>query len=137
MAEVFDPDEMLPAAGQGALAVECAAGAPGLAALLAAADDPSSRAAVTAERSLLAALQGGCSAPVGAYAAHAPGADTVHLAAGVFDHDGSGAVRAAGSGAAAAARALGRQVAAELLRRGAGDYISVPAARPSNGGDPQ
>src|SRR5205814_4667660 len=89
VAEIFEPDEMLPAPGQGALAVECAAGPDGLAALLAAADDPPSRAAVTAERSLLTALQGGCSAPVGAYATVAPQAQgpatgTVQLRAGVF-----------------------------------------------------
>jgi hydroxymethylbilane synthase len=142
VAEIFEPDEMLPAPGQGALAVECAAGADGLAVLLAATDDPASRAAVTAERSLLAALQGGCSAPVGAYAAVAPqpqgpASGTVQLRAGVFGRDGTGAVRAAGHGAAARAVALGRRVATELLRRGAGDYISVPAARPSDGGDPQ
>jgi hydroxymethylbilane synthase len=137
VAQVFEPEEMLPAPGQGALAVECAAGSAELVALLAAVDDPSSRAATTAERSLLAALQGGCSAPVGAYAAHTPATDTVHLRAAVFDHDGGGAVRASGSGASAAARALGHEIAEELLRRGAGDYISVPAARPSDGGDPQ
>jgi len=136
--EVFEPDEMLPAPGQGALAVECATGAAAeLAALLATADDPPSRAAVTAERNVLAALQGGCSAPVGAYAARTAATDAVHLQAGVFDPRGAGAVRAAVSGAAADAAALGRRVAAELLRRGAGDYISVPAARPSDGGDPQ
>jgi hydroxymethylbilane synthase len=137
VAQVFEPEEMLPAPGQGALAVECAAGSAELVALLAAVDDPSSRAATTAERSLLAALQGGCSAPVGAYAAHTSATDTVHLRAAVFDHDGGGAVRASGSGASAAARALGHEIAEELLRRGAGDYISVPAARPSDGGDPQ
>jgi hydroxymethylbilane synthase len=74
---------------------------------------------------------------VGAYAAHAPATGTVHLQAGVFDPGGAGAVRAADSGAAAGAAALGRQVAAELLRRGAGDYVSVPGARPSDRGDPQ
>jgi hydroxymethylbilane synthase len=137
VAQVFEPEEMLPAPGQGALAVECAAGSAGLIALLAAVDDPPSRAAITAERSLLAALQGGCSAPAGAYAAHTPATDTVHLRAGVFDPHGGGAVRANGSSASADARALGHEIAEELLRRGAGDYISVPAARPSDGGDPQ
>jgi len=136
VAEVFEPDEMLPAPGQGALAVECATGADALLALLAVTDDAPSRAAVTAERSLLAALQGGCSAPVGAYAAHIAATDTVHLRAAVFDRDGGGAVRAAGGAAAAAALELGRQVATELLRRGAGGYISVPEARPSEGGEP-
>jgi len=137
VAEVFEPDEMLPAPGQGALAVECAAGSAALLALLAAADDPPSRAAVTAERSVLAALQGGCSAPVGAYAAYTPATGTVHLRAAVFDREGGAAVRASGSGAATGAHALGRQVAEDLLRRGAGIYISGPEARPSDGGDPQ
>ena len=54
--QVFEPDEMLPAAGQGALAVECSADRPDLAGLLACADDPASHAATTAERSVLAAL---------------------------------------------------------------------------------
>jgi hydroxymethylbilane synthase len=135
VAEVFEPDEMLPAPGQGALAVECAAGADELLALLAVTDHPPSRAAVTAERSLLAALQGGCSAPVGAYAAHSAATGTVHLRAAVFDRGGGGAVRAAGGAAAPASRELGRRVANELLRRGAGGYISVPEARPSDGGE--
>jgi hydroxymethylbilane synthase len=137
VAEIFDPDEMLPAPGQGALAVECRTEDADLRALLATVDDPSSHAAVTAERSLLAALQGGCSAPVGAYAAHTPGTGTVHLRAAVFDRDGAGAVRACGEAAAGEARSLGHKLAGELLRRGAGNYISVPLAHPSDGGDPQ
>ena len=70
--QVFEPDEMLPAPGQGALAVECRDGEPELAALLATVTDRPSLAAVTAERSLLEALEAGCSAPVGAYAAVTP-----------------------------------------------------------------
>ena len=70
--QVFEPDEMLPAPGQGALAVECRDGEPELAALLQALTDQASLAAVTAERSLLEALEAGCSAPIGAYAAVAP-----------------------------------------------------------------
>jgi hydroxymethylbilane synthase len=135
--EVFEPDTMLPAPGQGALAVECRAGSAELRALLAAIDDPVSQAAATAERTVLAALQGGCSAPVGAYAAHSPDAGTVHLRAGVFSPDGAGAIRARGSAKVAEAASLGREVAGELLRRGAGDYISVLTARSSDGGDPQ
>jgi hydroxymethylbilane synthase len=133
--------------------VECLAREDGLCELLAAIGDPASRAAVTAERSLLAALQGGCSAPVGAYAGHttqagaaahtsaaahagaAAQAGTVHLRAGVFDRQGGGAVRTSGSAAAAQARTLGQHLARDLLRRGAGNYISV--TQPSDGGDPQ
>lgn len=78
IAEVLEPDVMLPAPAQGALAVECraddardaAAGREGtwIGALLAAGDDPATRLAVTAERVLLRALEAGCSAPVAAYA---------------------------------------------------------------------
>jgi hydroxymethylbilane synthase len=137
VAEIFEPDEMLPAPGQGALAVECRADDGELRELLAVVDDPSSHAAATAERSLLAALQGGCSAPAGAYATHTPGTGAVHLRAAVFDRDGAGAVRACGEAAAGDARSLGHEVAGELLRRGAGKYINVPLAHPSDGGDPQ
>ena len=71
VSEIFEPDNIVPAPGQGALAVECRAEDTELAALLAAIDHPATRAAVTAERSLLAALEAGCSAPVGAYAVQA------------------------------------------------------------------
>ena len=68
VSEVFELDQTLPAAGQGALAVECASTDPALAALIGAVDDPDSRAAVTAERAVLAGLRAGCHAPVGVYA---------------------------------------------------------------------
>src|SRR5271169_5267482 len=67
--EIFEPDSMVPSPGQGALAVECRADDAELTGLLATIDHQQSRAAVTAERGLLAALEAGCSAPVGAYAA--------------------------------------------------------------------
>jgi len=124
--QVFDPDEMLPSPGQGALAVECRAGQPDLADLLACADDPATRAATTAERSLLAALQAGCSAPVGGYAA---GTDGLRLRAVVVAADGETALRASAGGPADEAERLGREVAAELLRRGAGRYTAVSAEK--------
>jgi hydroxymethylbilane synthase len=122
--QVFDSEEMLPAPGQGALAVECRSGEPDLADLLACADDPATRAAVTAERSLLAALEAGCSAPVGGYAA---GADGLRLRAIVVAADGGMALRASAGGPVDEAERLGREVAAELLRRGAGRYTAVSA----------
>jgi hydroxymethylbilane synthase len=123
--QVFELDEMLPAPGQGALAVECRAGEPELAELLAAANDEASMAAAVAERSLLEALAAGCSAPVGGYAA-----GTGHLAmrAAVLSPDGTRALRAHGSAPAAEAYRLGRDLAAELLRRGAADLVSSPAS---------
>jgi hydroxymethylbilane synthase len=132
--EVFEPGEMVPAPGQGALAVECGDTDPDLVSLLASVDDPDSRAAVTAERAVLAGLQAGCSAPVGAYAA-VPGA--LCLTAVVMGDDGGPPVTASADGPLGEAARLGRDVARELLRRGAGRYVTAAAAHTSNGDDAQ
>ncbi len=130
--QVFEPDEMLPAPGQGALAVECRDADAELAALLEAVTDQASLAAVTAERSLLEALEAGCSAPVGAYAA---GTRQLRMQAAVMSTDGSRVLRAHGDAPPTSssplidAWQLGRDLAAELLRSGASDLISVPQAR--------
>lgn len=131
--EVFEASEMVPAPGQGALAVECRDAEPELAALLACVNDPASRAAVTAERTALAELQAGCSAPVGAYAA---GTEVLHLTAVVVGNDGT-ALRAGASGPTTEAAKLGHAVAADLLRRGAGTAIAATAGSMSNGDDKQ
>ncbi len=131
--QVFEPEEMLPAPGQGALAVECRDGEPALAALLQTITDPASMVAVTAERSLLEALEAGCSAPVGAYAA---GLEPVRMRAAVISTDGRRVLHAHGAAPGADARQLGRDLASELLRSGAGDLISVPPA-PTSGNDAQ
>jgi hydroxymethylbilane synthase len=120
VSQVFEPEEMLPAPGQGALAVECRAGDAELAALLGSVADPASTAAVTAERTLLEALAAGCSAPVGAYAF---GLYQLRMQAAVISADGSRVLRANGSARPDEARRLGRDLAAELLRLGAGDLI--------------
>jgi hydroxymethylbilane synthase len=132
VSQVFDPDEMLPAAGQGALAVECREGREELVALLGRIDDPSSRAATTAERSLLGGLQGGCAAPVGAYAA---GSDVIRLRALVVSADGEMALRGSASGGLEEADQIGRELAAELLARGAADYMAVSGGHISSGDD--
>jgi hydroxymethylbilane synthase len=130
--QIFEPDEMLPAAGQGALAVECRSSREDLVALLACVDDPPSRAAITAERSLLGALQAGCAAPVGAYAA---GTDVLRLRGLVVAADGGMALRGSASGSPAVADAIGRQVADELFRQGAGRYVAVPDRGHISSGD--
>ncbi|GLZ15213.1 porphobilinogen deaminase 1 [Actinomadura sp. NBRC 104425] len=117
VAEVFEPDAMLPAPGQGALAVECRADREDLRELLAAVDDPATRRAVTAERAVLAVLEAGCSAPVGAYAAEVE--QKLHLTASVVAHDGSRQIRLSASGSPERAEELGRELAARLLDRGA------------------
>ena len=121
VSEVFEADAMIPAPGQGALAVECRADSGELAELLATVDDPASRAAVTAERTVLAELAAGCSAPLGAYAA---GIEVLQLTAAVVAADGGQAVRASKTGPPAQAARLGRAVAADLLAHGAGTIVA-------------
>ncbi|MQA94268.1 MAG: hydroxymethylbilane synthase [Streptosporangiales bacterium] len=123
--EAFDTDALLPAPGQGSLAVECVSGCPGLIDLLAVIDDASTRAAVTAERAVLATLEAGCSAPVGAYAVVHDGA--VHLRAVAVSTDGGTAVRMARSGPPTQAEQLGRALASEMLAQGAAELIGEPA----------
>jgi hydroxymethylbilane synthase len=130
--EVFDTADMVPAPGQGALAVECRADRPGLAEMLARVDDRATRAAVTAERAVLAGLQAGCSAPVGAYAA---GTGVLHLAAVVLGDGTEPAIRVCMSAPSAEAQQLGWDAARELLRRGAGKYMSMTGVHSSNGDD--
>ena len=125
--EVLDPLQVLPAPAQGALAVECRKDDPELVDLLAALDDPDSRTAVTAERALLAALEAGCTAPVGALAEVAEGDDGLELslrglAAAV---DGSDSVRRTATGPTSAAEEVGRRLAAELLDLGAAELMGV------------
>lgn len=127
--QIFEVEEMLPLPGQGALAVEIRADRDDLAALLARVDDPVSRAATTAERSLLMALQAGCLAPVGGYAA---GTDVVRLDAIVVAADGGTALRGSTQGPADQAESLGRELAADLLSRGAGRYTSVSDGHDGN-----
>jgi hydroxymethylbilane synthase len=126
-AEVLDPGQLLPAAGQGALAIECRAGDLELAALLRTElDDPITRAAVAAERSLLAALEAGCTAPVGALADVATGdtgADEIYLRGVVASIDGAQVVRLSSTGLLADGEQLGRHLAADLLDAGAADLI--------------
>jgi hydroxymethylbilane synthase len=126
--EVLDPLQMLPAPGQGALAVECRASGD-IADLLVVLDDPTTRSAVTAERSLLAALEAGCTAPVGAYAEAAEGDDglELYLRVVVVSPDGAVSIRKSATGPLTAAERLGRDLAAELLDDGAGRLVGVRA----------
>ncbi|WP_083734752.1 hydroxymethylbilane synthase [Actinomadura sp. CNU-125] len=117
VAEVFDPDQMLPAPGQGSLALECRADRTDLIELLGVLDDPMTRASVTAERTVLAVLEGGCSAPVGTYAAEVE--ETLHLTATVAAFDGTRQIRMSASGHPDTAERLGRDLADRLLAQGA------------------
>ena len=125
--EVLDPLQMLPAPGQGALAVECRVD-DDLVDVLRVLDEPTTRSAVTAERSLLAALEAGCTAPVGACAEVAEGDEglELYLRAVVASPDGSVCIRKSATGPLARASDLGRELAAELLADGA---VAVVGAR--------
>jgi hydroxymethylbilane synthase len=124
VSEIFEPDEIVPAPGQGALAVECRAEDTELAALLATIDHAATRAAVTAERSLLAALEAGCSAPVGAYAVAGQGAQDRLVLQGVVLGE-TGSVRECGEAAMADAARLGRELAVRMLALGAADLMGA------------
>jgi hydroxymethylbilane synthase len=128
VAEVLDPLQVLPAPAQGALAIECRSEDADLLALLTPLDDADTRTAVAAERSLLAALEAGCTAPVGALAevaeADGAGADReVYLRGVVAAVDGSDAVRLSGTGPVREAAEVGRRLAAEMLDLGASSLM--------------
>lgn len=120
--EVLDPLQMLPAPGQGALAVECRSDDTGLIAALAVLDDLRTRAAVDAERAVLATLEGGCSAPIGALAEIVEGEDEEELwvRAIALSPDGALSVRMSATGSPADAHGVGARLAEEMLADGAG-----------------
>jgi hydroxymethylbilane synthase len=126
--ETLDPLQVLPAPAQGALAVECREDDDRTRGLLAPLEHAGTRACVVAERSTLAALEAGCSAPVAAYAVLADGEDgpELFLRASVTALDGSDAVRGSLTGPLGEAAALGRALAAELLDRGATELMAAP-----------
>jgi len=117
--EYLAVDEMVPAVGQGALAVEVRAGDTRLRRLLRAIDDAPTRRAVTAERALLAALGGGCQVPMGAHATLTDGGAMLRLLAVVASLDGKRLVRVERMGPARRPASLGRAAARELLACGA------------------
>ena len=144
--QIFEPEEMLPAPGQGALALECRAGDAELVELLAIVDDAMTRAAATAERTLLAALEAGCSAPVGGYAIitgatldlvgavfGGPGVVPRDGGAGDAVHGGVRVLRDRVSGAPEDAERLGSGLAARMLAQGAGELLTQGPPAPGNG----
>ncbi|HEX3907897.1 MAG TPA: hydroxymethylbilane synthase [Mycobacteriales bacterium] len=124
--EILDPGQLLPAPGQGALAIECRDEDTELAEALAALDDPQTRAATTAERVLLADLEAGCTAPVGALADVAEGDDgteEIYLRAVVADSSGEHAIRLSATGPRDDAAGIGHRLARDLIAAGATDLI--------------
>jgi len=120
LSDVLDPIDVLPQAGQGAIAVQCRADDRGARELVAAVDHPPSHRALTAERAVLAALGGSCTVPVGAFAEPAGGAGDsgpLRVTGLVASGDGRMLIRLSRDGVDA--EALGTEVARALLEGGA------------------
>ena len=131
--ETIDPLQMLPAPGQGALAIECRSTDEVLAKDLGAAlEDPHTRIAVDAERSLLATLEAGCAAPVGALAEVVEGdeGDELWIRAVALSPDGSLSIRNSHTGRTEDAPGVGRRLAEDLLADGADQLISMTHTEP-------
>ncbi len=124
IAEWLPVERMLPAPGQGAIAVHCRAGDHALLGLLSPIDDAPTRATVTAERAFLAALGSGCAAPVGAHAVEAAGGE-VRLDGLVATPDGHEVVRVDGTGAP---EEIGARLAREALAAGAKHILETVGA---------
>jgi hydroxymethylbilane synthase len=118
--EAISADVILPAPGQGAIALECREDDRDVAAAAGALGHAPTERAVTAERAFLAALGGGCNVPLGAYAESHDGTG-LRLRALVAREDGSAVVKGEKVGSDAAA--LGRALADELIARGAGELM--------------
>lgn len=123
ISQVFETDEMLPAPGQGCLAVECRDDNAELIELLGAINDVPSRAAATAERVMLGALEAGCSAPVGAFASLSGG--ILRLEGAVFG-GGMRVLRDHGTDVPEEADRLGRALAERMLEQGAAKLMAAP-----------
>ncbi|MEX0677696.1 MAG: hydroxymethylbilane synthase [Pirellulales bacterium] len=121
--EVFEPDRMLPAVGQGALAIEARAADRETCQAVAPLDHGPTRQAVVAERVLLANLRGGCLAPVGAWA-RLQSDGLLRLDAVVLSPDGRRRLAAFAAGPIDEAPRLGADVAARLIADGASELIA-------------
>ena len=117
----FSVQEMLPAVGQGIVAVECSARDFATRQTLSLIDDPVSHACAEAEREVLWVLNGHCNSPIAGHA-EISGAE-MSLTASVLDHAGSRIIETSRKGPADRPRELGRAVGLELLAKGAAEII--------------
>jgi hydroxymethylbilane synthase len=118
--EILSPEVMLPAVGQGALAVECCAADEAVRRLLAPLHDPDTALCVAAERAMLAALDGSCRTPIAGLATL--DGELLTLDARLLQPDGSAELRARRTGPAGGAERLGTEIGEELRRRAGADY---------------
>ena len=120
----FPEDEICPAVGQGALAIEISLQNSDVRDAVAPLDHSATHQAVRAERAMLAALGGGGQLPIAAYAKH--GSGKLHLMGVVASPEGTRVIRASASGKPDDPESLGKRVAEELFSQGAGELLSQP-----------
>lgn len=123
IASFIDVEQSLPAAGQGAVGIECRTDDMQVKALLAPLADAETTYCVRAERAMNNHLQGGCQVPIGGYAILQQG--QLYLRALVGDIDGSRIIRAEGKSAVENAEVLGVQIAEQLLAQGADKILQA------------
>ena len=133
ISEYFEPEQFVPAVGQGAIALEMLECRTDLTELAARVDDRETRAAITAERAFLATIRGGCSAPTSAHAT--VNGESLMIHAFAADKDASSVLRASTVGNAGDPAAAGVAVAEQLLESGAAELIGVSSdsGGPSDG----
>ena len=120
-------DVMLPAPGQGALAIQCRADDQTTLSLLAKLEDDSTRKCVTAERAFLSGLGGGCSVPVAAYAIISDQSSVISLTGLVISEDGKRAVKVTGQGTDALQ--LGNELAQKAIQQGASEILKLTTVK--------
>ncbi|MEQ9561205.1 MAG: hydroxymethylbilane synthase [Woeseiaceae bacterium] len=126
ISERFDPEQMLPAAAQGVIGVECLADRDGLRQVLAQLEHSETRCTTVAERAVARRLQASCQSPVASFATlHG---DDLTLLALVASVDGSTLLREEITGSSAEAEALGIEAANRLLARGAASLLGADSA---------
>ncbi|MFC6154005.1 hydroxymethylbilane synthase [Nocardioides yefusunii] len=129
VSEALDPSVMLPAPGQGALAIECRSDDTGLVEILGELDHAHTRAAVVCERQVLATLEAGCSAPLGALAevVDADNGAELRVRAVALSHDGTVVVRNEAAGPPDDPRGLGARLGSAMLADGAAALMEANA----------
>jgi hydroxymethylbilane synthase len=123
ISQLFAPEQMLPAAAQGVVGIECLESATGLRAVLARLNHPSSVQTTLAERAIARVLEASCQSPVATYATIAD--ETMTVTALVAMPDGRQSIRDSVSGPAARAEQLGEQLARQLLAQGAAEMLAA------------
>jgi hydroxymethylbilane synthase len=121
--ELLSPERMVPAVGQGALAIETRAEESAATLACRKLNHGPTRAAVVAERAVLAALGGGCQVPIGAHATVADG--SLSIEAIVISPDGGTPIRRAAAGAVADGERIGRDLAGEILDAGGAEILEA------------